>query len=50
MVVIFPTVFVSVPLDSFSLVGAYKLGVVDSSDCYLFEMGVVLCPVFRGNF
>ena len=50
MVVIFPTVFVLVPSDSFSLECACKLGVIDSSDCYLFKVGVVLCPVFRGNF
>ena len=31
MVVVFPTAFASVPPDSFSLVGACKLGVVDST-------------------
>ena len=47
---IFPTAIISVPPDSFSLVGACELGVVDSSNSYLFEMRVVLCPVFWGNF
>ena len=50
MVMIFLTAFVSVPSDSFSLVDACKLGVIDSSDCYLFKVRIVLCPVFWGNF
>ena len=50
MVVVFPTAFASVPPDSFPLVGACKLGVVDSSYSYLFEVRVVLCPIFWGNF
>ena len=50
MVIIFLMAFVSVPSDSFSLVGACKLGVIDSSDCYLFKVRVVLCSVFWGNF
>ena len=50
MVVVFPTAFASVPPDSFSLVGACKLGVVDSSYSNLFEVRIVLCPIFWGNF
>ena len=50
MVIIFPMAFVSVPSDSFSFIVACKLGVVDSSNSYLFEMRVVLCPIFWGDF
>ena len=50
MVMVFPTAFVSVPPDSFSLIGACKLGVIDSSNSYLLEVGVVGCPVFWDDF
>ena len=50
MVLIFPTAFVSVPLDSFPLVVSCELGVIDSSNSYLFKMRVIFCPVFWVNF
>ena len=50
MVLVFPTASVSVPLDSFSLVVSCELGVVDSSNSYLFKMRIVLCPIFWGDF
>ena len=50
MVMVFPTALVSVPLDSSSLIGACESGIVDSSNSYLFEVGVVLCPILWVNF